>query len=130
MNQRGGNGVRKTLMKTKNSYFVYVLRCSDNSFYTGYTNDIDNRIKIHNGLIDSKAGKSAGAKYTRGRRPVILYYYEELKNKGAAMSREYEIKQLTRQQKEELINLNKTSMAKGQDMKKEKKKPKKDKEKK
>jgi len=117
-------------MKTENSFFVYVLKCSDNTLYTGYTNDLDKRVMIHNGEGETKSIKSAGAKYTRGRRPVILYYYEELTDKGAAMSREYEIKQLTRKQKEELINLKKINMAKGQDMKKEKKKPKKEKEKK
>lgn len=112
------------------SFFVYVLKCSDETFYTGYTNDLEKRLRTHNGEGDTKSGKSAEAKYTRGRRPVILYYYEELTNKGAAMSREYEIKQLTRKQKEQLIDLRKTNMAKGRDMKKEKKKPKKDKDKK
>jgi putative endonuclease len=104
-----------------------VLKCSDDTFYTGYTNDLENRLKVHNGEGKTESAKSTGAKYTRGRRPVILYYHEELKDKSSAMKREYEIKQLTRKQKEELINVIKRNMAKGQDRKKEKKKPKKDK---
>jgi putative endonuclease len=112
------------------SFFVYVLKCSDDTFYTGYTTNLKNRLKVHNGEGDTKSAKTTGAKYTRGRRPVILYYSEEINNKSSAMKREYEIKQFTRKQKEELIAFKKNNMAKGQDRKKEKKKPKKDKDKK
>jgi len=77
------------------SHYVYVLECADGSYYTGYTTDIERRIAEHD------AGE--GAKYTRGRTPVELRYSEEHGSKSAAMSREYEIKQLSRRQKERLV---------------------------
>tara|TARA_B100002051_G_scaffold276170_3_gene322914 strand:+ start:1102 stop:1371 length:270 start_codon:yes stop_codon:yes gene_type:complete len=83
----------------KNKFFVYLLKCSDGTFYCGYTNDIENRLKVHNG----EAGQGVGAKYTRGRRPVTLHYCEEVADKSSAMKREYELKQLTRDQKENLV---------------------------
>ncbi len=76
-------------------HYTYLVECKDNTFYIGYTNNLQKRIKTHN------AGK--GAKYTRGRIPVILRYYEEYETKTEAMRREYELKKLTRKQKEELI---------------------------
>ena len=76
--------------------YTYILRCSDGTYYTGWTNDLDRRLKAHN------SGK-AGAKYTRNRRPVTLIYYEEFEDKQEAMRREYAIKQLTRKEKEALI---------------------------
>lgn len=76
--------------------YTYILKCSDGTYYTGWTNDQDKRLKAHNG------GKS-GAKYTRNRRPVTLVYYEEFQGKQEAMKREYAIKQLTRKEKENLI---------------------------
>ena len=75
--------------------YTYILKCSDETLYTGWTNDLEKRINAHN------AGK--GAKYTKNRRPVELAYYEEFVTKEEAMSREYAIKQLTRRKKEELI---------------------------
>ena len=75
--------------------YTYILKCSDETLYTGWTNDLEKRINAHN------AGK--GAKYTKNRRPVKLAYYEEFATKEEAMSREYAIKQLTRRKKEELI---------------------------
>jgi putative endonuclease len=75
--------------------YTYILKCSDETLYTGWTNDLEKRINAHN------AGK--GAKYTKNRRPVELAYYEEFATKKEAMSREYAIKQLTRRKKEELI---------------------------
>ena len=75
--------------------FAYILKCSDGSLYTGWTNDLDKRLAAHN------AG--AGAKYTKSRRPVQLVYCEEFADRHAAMKREYEIKQLDRGQKQELI---------------------------
>ena len=75
--------------------YTYILKCSDETLYTGWTNDLEKRINAHN------AGK--GAKYTKNRRPVELAYYEEFATKEGAMSREYAIKQLTRRKKEELI---------------------------
>lgn len=77
------------------NYYVYLLRCADNSLYCGYTDDIEKRLRVHN------SGK--GAKYTRSRLPVELAYSEELSSKSEAMSREYGIKRLARAQKEELV---------------------------
>ncbi|MBQ5431648.1 MAG: GIY-YIG nuclease family protein [Lachnospiraceae bacterium] len=80
---------------TTKRYFTYMVECSDGTYYTGYTTDLEKRVKAHN------EGKT-GAKYTRARRPVKLIYYEEYDNLHDAMSREVRIKQLTRRQKEEL----------------------------
>ena len=77
------------------SHFVYIVRCSDNSLYTGYTNNIEARINKHN------AGK--GAKYTKIRRTVVLVYQEMYETKSEALRREYEIKTFTRQRKLKLI---------------------------
>lgn len=82
-------------MKSGKNY-VYIVKCSDGSYYTGWTTDLDNRIKEHNNGV-------RGAKYTRGRRPVTLVYYEEYETPNEAMSREWHIKQLTRKEKEKLI---------------------------
>ena len=76
-------------------WFVYILRCSDDTFYTGLTDDVPRRRDVHN------SGK--GAKYTRGRLPVQVVYTEECESYSAALKREYAIKQLTRQQKQALI---------------------------
>ena len=75
--------------------YVYIVKCNDETYYTGWTNNLDKRIKTHN---DGK-----GAKYTKYRRPVKLIYFEEFQDKREAMRREYEIKTYTRQQKEKLI---------------------------
>lgn len=72
-------------------HFVYVLRCSDETLYTGWTTDVDARVHQHN------LGK--GAKYTRGRRPVSLCHVESYASKGEALQREHEIKRYTRRQK-------------------------------
>lgn len=71
--------------------FVYMLRCKDDSLYTGWTNDVAHRFAMH------CAGK--GAKYTRGRAPLKLVYTEELPDKESALRRECEIKKLTRAEK-------------------------------
>ncbi|MGL5823157.1 MAG: GIY-YIG nuclease family protein [Sarcina sp.] len=76
--------------------YVYVLECADGTLYTGWTNNIDERLKKHN------CGK--GAKYTRARLPVKLRYFEEFNTKSDAMKREYSIKKLTREKKLKLIN--------------------------
>lgn len=76
--------------------YVYILKCSDDSLYTGWTNNLEKRFKAH------FTGK--GAKYTKARLPVELVYYEEFEDKIDAMKREYEIKQLKRKEKLELIN--------------------------
>ena len=75
--------------------YTYILKCKDDSLYTGWTNDLKKRITSHN------AGK--GAKYTKARRPVELVYYEEFQTREEAMKREYAIKQLSRKEKEALI---------------------------
>lgn len=74
---------------------TYILRCSDGSFYTGWTNNMEKRLKAHN---DGKGGK-----YTRARTPVELVYLEEYETKQEAMRREAQIKRLTRKEKEALI---------------------------
>ena len=78
-----------------NTYYVYILRCADDTLYTGWTTDVTKRVKTHN------SGK--GAKYTRARLPVELVYTEEFDDKIEAQKREYAIKQLTRAEKEALI---------------------------
>ena len=77
-------------------HYAYIVKCSDGTYYTGYTNDLEKRLLTHN------AGK--GAKYTRNRLPVEMVYFEEYEDKSEAMKREYAIKQLTREQKEKLIS--------------------------
>ena len=75
--------------------FCYVLRCADGSLYTGWTKDLEQRLQTHN------AGK--GGKYTRSRLPVELVYREEFETKEEAMSREWHLKRLSRQEKLRLI---------------------------
>ena len=75
--------------------YTYILQCSDATYYTGWTNNIEKRLKAHN--------EGKGGKYTRIRVPVTLVYLEEHGTKQEAMSREYAIKQLTRKEKEILI---------------------------
>lgn len=76
--------------------YTYIVQCADGTLYTGWTNCLARRMKAHN------EGK-AGAKYTRAKRPVKLVYYEGFATKEEAMSREYRIKQLTREKKLELM---------------------------
>ena len=75
--------------------YVYMIRCKDGSLYTGWTNNLEKRFKNH--------CKGKGAKYTRGRGPLELVYYEAFEDKREAMRREYEIKQLKKSEKEKLI---------------------------
>ncbi len=74
---------------------MYVVECSDGSFYTGYATDVERRVAEHD------AGE--GAKYTRGRTPVTLRHVESFETRAAAQRREYEIKQLSRAEKEALV---------------------------
>lgn len=76
-------------------FYVYILKCSDNSLYCGYTNNLEKRVNNHNAKI--------GAKYTRGRTPVELVYYETFEDKSSALSREAKIKTLSRSNKIKLI---------------------------
>ena len=78
-------------------YFAYIVECADKTLYVGTTNDVEKRILNHN-------TSNTGAKYTKGRRPVVLKYMETLDTKGAALSREHELKKLTRAQKISLFN--------------------------
>lgn len=77
-------------------HYVYILRCADDTLYTGWTTDLEKRVAVHN------AGK--GAKYTKNRRPVELVYYECLSSKSLALRRECAIKALSRQEKLALIH--------------------------
>ena len=78
--------------------YTYIVQCADGTLYTGWTTNVMRRLKEHN------EGK-AGAKYTRAKRPVNLVYYEGYETKEEAMRREYAIKQLTRKEKLELIEM-------------------------
>ena len=78
------------------SYFIYIVKCSDSTLYTGITKDIERRLDEHN-------NSDKGAKYTKVRRPVQLVYSEESEDRSSASKREYEIKKYTRTQKLELI---------------------------
>ena len=85
---------KKDTLEKKKCY-TYMVRCSDHSLYTGWTNDLERRINVHS------SGK--GAKYTRGRLPVKLVYFEKFNDKKLAMKREYAIKRLSREEKLKLI---------------------------
>ena len=84
-------------MKPSNIWYVYIVKCSDNSLYTGITTDIQRRVKEHNNSTE-------GAKYTRSRRPVKLVYQENCENRSSASKREIEIKKLQTDKKRNLIN--------------------------
>lgn len=75
--------------------FVYILTCSDGTLYTGWTTDLERRLEEHN------AG--TGARYTRGRRPVELAYYEEVEDRSTALRREAALRRLRRSEKLDLI---------------------------
>ena len=80
-----------------NDWTVYILRCSDETLYTGITRDVERRVEEHNG------SGLLGARYTRARRPVRLVYFESHETRSEAARREYEIKHLSREEKEALI---------------------------
>lgn len=82
------------------NWYVYIVKCSDGSLYTGITMDVDRRVQEHN------SDDIYGAKYTRARRPVYLLYQELLGSRSSAAKRECEIKRLHRIDKETLIGLN------------------------
>jgi putative endonuclease len=77
------------------SYYLYILRCSDDTYYTGITTDRKKRLQAHNHA-------KTGAKYTRVRRPVTLIYSEPFMSRSEALKREWEVKKLTRREKEKL----------------------------
>ena len=76
-------------------HYAYMLRCKDNSIYSGYTTDLEKRLETHN--------SGMGAKYTRARLPVKLVYFEEFEDKKEAMKREWQLKQYTHIEKEKII---------------------------
>ncbi|PID20387.1 endonuclease [Sporosarcina sp. P3] len=78
-----------------NDHYFYVLICNDGSYYAGYTNDLERRLRVHN--------EGKGAKYTRGRLPVKYIYQESFETQRQAMQAEYQFKQLTRKEKEQYI---------------------------
>ena len=83
--------------ESKEMHYIYLVRCSDDSLYCGWTTDLKRRIDSHNGHIPG------GAKYTRGRRPVTLVYSESFHQKQEAQRREYAIKRMTKTKKLRLI---------------------------
>lgn len=83
-------------MAESNCWNIYIVRCADNTLYTGITTDLERRIREHN---DGKVG----AKYTRPRRPVVLVYWEAAATRSEASKREREIKGLNQSQKQVLI---------------------------
>ena len=82
-------------MDQKNKYYLYVLECNDSTLYTGYTNNVERRVAVHN------SGK--GAKYTKARVPVTCVFHQQFETKIEAMKAEYAFKQLTRKQKLDYI---------------------------
>ena len=86
-------GIRARKLNT--SWFVYVLKCKDETFYTGITNDMRKRLDTHN--------KGVGAKYTASRRPVTLIYLEFASDRSSASKREAEIKKMKRKEKIQII---------------------------
>jgi putative endonuclease len=79
------------------NWFVYLLRCSDNTFYAGVATDIERRVKQHNGEL------AGGARYTRGRRPVSVVWQQDCDSRSEALKREAAIKKLSRTQKLNLV---------------------------
>lgn len=75
--------------------YTYIVQCSDGTYYTGWTNSLEKRMRVHN--------SGRGAKYTRSRRPVKLVYYEVFDDRTEAMRREAAIKKMDRSQKEKLV---------------------------
>lgn len=82
-------------IKREGKYYAYIVRCADGTHYTGYTSNLENRVKLHN--------KGNGAKYLRGKRPVELVYAKEYRYYKNALNEEKRIKGLRKEQKEELI---------------------------
>ncbi len=79
------------------NWFVYILQCSDGTYYTGVTTDVERRLSEHN-------SSPKGAKYTKTRRPVELVFRALYEDRSSAQKAEYKFKKLARAQKEKLIN--------------------------
>ena len=86
-------------------WYVYMVRCSDDTLYTGITTDLKRRVEEHNG---EDAGKGKGAKYTKARRPVELVYRKGCKDKSAASTEEYYLRHKKRSEKEKLTSIKDT----------------------
>jgi len=82
-------------LKKRDHYWVYMVRCKNGTLYTGYTNDLEHRLRMHN--------EGKGAKYLRGKAPVTLVWSKAYRNFRCAVRKEHEIKRLNRVQKEEII---------------------------
>ncbi len=87
--------MKKKKIKRNGQFFVYIVRCKNGTYYTGYTNDLEKRIKEHN--------SGRGAKYLRRKVPVELVYAREYENYTEVLRAERNIKKLTRKKKEALI---------------------------
>lgn len=83
------------MVKNNDNHYIYILECGDGSYYTGYTNDLTQRLRKH------EEGK--GAKYTRGRGPLSLVFQESFSTKQEAMRMEFAVKKLNRSEKERII---------------------------
>ena len=94
--QKSENGIRGEKAQKQPVHYVYILCCADHTLYTGWTTDLQHRLRAHN--------SGHGAKYTRSRRPVRLVYAEQWPTRNEALSREYAIKHLKRKEKEALVN--------------------------
>ena len=90
----------KPVDKMEKGNCTYIVKCRDGSLYTGWTNDLEKRLRAHN--------EGRGAKYTKSRRPVTLVHCEVFGTKEEAMRREYEIKHRSRKEKEKLITQKRT----------------------
>ena len=88
-------GPNSPVLETKESWVLYILECSDGSFYTGITNDIERRFQQHNDGLASR--------YTRSRRPVKIRYQEGCPSRSSALIRECAVRLLTRKEKEALV---------------------------
>jgi putative endonuclease len=89
-------GKLRTFATFMSEWFIYIVRCVDDSYYTGISNNVEQRIKKHNAGI--------GAAYTRSHRPVVLIWQESAESESAAKRREAQIKKWTRSKKENLVN--------------------------
>jgi putative endonuclease len=83
------------MSRSEETWFVYILRCADGTLYTGITKDVSRRLEQHQSGL--------GAKYTRGRTPLVLVYVEPIGSHGEALSREYAVKSMSLKRKQSLL---------------------------
>jgi len=89
-------------------FYTYILRCGDQSLYTGITNNLEKRLELHN--------RGKASRYTRARLPVQYVYLEYCENKSEALKREYSIKKLTKENKEKLVTDYQEKIEKGSEL--------------